>query len=281
VPLIIRGCVVGVIDSEHPKPGAFGEAELEVLTTIAAMTSAKLELLAEVARSTEQYHNLVQAHASLHAETVSRKALEAELFAARKLESVGRLTGRFAHDFNNLLTVISGNLEFMEPEIISSDTKKCYAEARSAADQGAKLIRDMLAFAQRTRLDPQVVDLNILVADACDGSKQLLNGWLDVDLDPDLWSVKADPKLTQEAIQNLILNARDAAPKGQRPIISTQNVQHSWADAETRGCKLPPGPYVCVSVKDFGAGISKQILPQIFDPFFTTKPEGAGKGLGL
>ncbi|MGO4908865.1 ATP-binding protein [Pseudorhodobacter sp. W20_MBD10_FR17] len=281
VPLIIRGNVVGVIDSEHPMPGAFGEAELEVLTTIAAMTSAKLELLAEVARSTVQYHTLVQAHASLHAETVSRKALEAELFAARKLESVGRLTGRFAHDFNNLLTVISGNLEFIEAEIISPDAKECYAEARSAANQGAKLIRDMLAFAQRTRLEPQVVDFNLLVTDACDHSKQVLNGWLDVDLDPDLWSVKTDPKLAQEAIQNLISNARDAAPKGEKPIVSTQNVQHSWADAEKRGCKLTPGPYVRVSVKDFGSGIAKHILPQIFDPFFTTKPEGSGKGLGL
>jgi signal transduction histidine kinase len=281
VPLIIRGRVVGVIDSEHPRPAAFGEAELEVLTTIAAMTSAKLELLAEVARSTQQYHTLVQAHASLHTETVSRKALEAELFTARKLETVGRLTGRFAHDFNNLLTVISGNFELIEAEIVSPAAKECFAEAQAAAAQGAKLIRDMLAFAQRTRLEPKVVDLNLLVTAASDRSKQLLNGWLDIDLAPDLWSVKADPKLAEEAIHNLICNARDAAPKGERPIISTQNIRYNWADSEKLGCKLAQGPYVRVSVKDFGQGISAQNLPQIFDPFYTTKPEGAGKGLGL
>jgi signal transduction histidine kinase len=281
VPLIIRGRVVGVIDSEHPRPGAFGEAELEVLTTIAAMTGAKLELLAEVARSTQQYHTLVQAHASLHAETVNRKALEAELFTARKLETVGRLTGRFAHDFNNLLTVISGNFELIEAEIVSPAAKECFAEAQAAAAQGAKLIRDMLAFAQRTRLEPKVVDLNLLVTAVSDRSKQLLNGWLDIDLAPDLWSVKADPKLAEEAIHNLICNARDAAPKGDRPIISTQNIRYNWADSDKLGCKLAQGPYVRVSVKDFGRGITAQTLPQIFDPFYTTKPEGAGKGLGL
>ncbi len=281
VPLIIRGRVAGVIDSEHPAPNAFGEAELEVLTTIAAMTSAKLELLDAVARSNQQYHNLAQAHASLHQETTSRKALEAELFNARKLETVGRLTGRFAHDFNNLLTVISGNLELIEEEIEGEDARDCYKAARTASDQGAKLIRDMLAFAQRTRLEPKLVNLNALVTAACDPSKQLKNGWLDIDLEPDLWEVKADPKLAEEAIQNLISNARDANPKGDRPIISTHNMRYNWADAGKFGCKLEHGPYVCVSVKDFGTGISKEDMQKIFDPFYTTKPEGSGKGLGL
>jgi signal transduction histidine kinase len=281
VPLIIRGRVAGVIDSEHPSPNAFGEAELEVLTTIAAMTSAKLELLDAVARSTQQYHNLAQAHASLHQETTSRKALEAELFTARKLETVGRLTGRFAHDFNNLLTVISGNLELIEGEIVGDEARICYNAARTASDQGAKLVRDMLAFAQRTRLVPKLLNLNTLVTAACDHSKQLKNGWLDVDLEPDLWQVQADPKLAQEAIQNLISNARDANPKGDRPIISTHNIRYNWADAGKFGCKLAHGPYVCVSVKDFGTGISKVDMQQIFDPFYTTKPEGEGKGLGL
>jgi signal transduction histidine kinase len=151
----------------------------------------------------------------------------------------------------------------------------------AASDQGAKLIRDMLAFAQRTRLEPKVVDLNTLVVSACDQSKQLLNGWLDGDLAPDLWAVKAYQKLADEAIQNLIANARDAAPKGERPIISTHNMRHTWADAEKLGCKLAQGTYVRVSVKDFGAGISEGNLSQIFDPFYTTKPEGSGKGLGL
>lgn len=281
VPLIIRGRIAGVIDSEHPDPNAFGEAELEVLTTIAAMTSAKLELLAEVARSTQQYHNLAQAHVSLHQETTNRKALEAELFTARKLETVGRLTGRFAHDFNNLLTVISGNLDLIEADFGGSDVKKFYTAARTASDKGAKLIRDMLAFAQRIRLEPKKINLNTLVTTACDQSQQVLNGWLDIDLEPDLWEVLADPKLAEEAILNLVSNARDASPKGDRPIISTHNIRSNWADAEALGCKLAQGPYVRVSVKDFGIGISEGNLQQIFDPFYTTKSEGSGKGLGL
>lgn len=107
VPLRISGRVLGVIDSEHPAAGAFGDAELETLTTVAAMTSAKLALLEEAARSSRRYDDLVIAHAELSAEKDSRKALEMRLSEARRMESIGRLSRKFAHDFNNLLTVMS------------------------------------------------------------------------------------------------------------------------------------------------------------------------------
>ena len=102
-----------MIDSEHPEIGAFDAADLEVLTTVAAMASAKLELLAEVDRSHSQYLALKESHKQRSEEIQNRTALEAELFNVRKMEAVGQLTGGFAHDFNNLLTVISGNLEFV------------------------------------------------------------------------------------------------------------------------------------------------------------------------
>ncbi len=164
VPLICRGRVVGVIDSEHPDPNAFGEAELEILTTVAAMTGAKLELLAESQRSAQRYNDLVAAHAQLMQETDFRKALEAKLFEARRMESVGKLAGRFAHEFNNLLTVILGNLDLLEHDPTGTDNAQCLGDARASAERGARLVRDLLALAQRTRLDPREVDLNDIVA---------------------------------------------------------------------------------------------------------------------
>lgn len=283
VPLIFRGRVVGVIDSEHPDPGVFGEAELEVLSTVAAMTSAKLELLAEAERSNQRYHDLVQSHAQLAQETTNRKALEAKLFEARKLEAIARLTGRFAHEFNNLLTVISGNFEFLQEDISNPDTLESLNHAQTAAARGADLIQDMLAFSQRTRLDPKSVDLNKLVTITVERSEPLLPRTVEVKLNlaDDLWSVHVDPTATENALLNLIMNARDAMPEGGSLEITSENVRHTLSDNQASAPRLAPGSYVCLSVKDHGAGISEDCLQQIFDPFYTTKAVGTGTGLGL
>lgn len=154
VPIICGNRIAGVIDSEHPDPNAFGSAELEVLITIAALTGAKLMQLAEADRSNRRYHDFVEAHAQLSQEVTNRRALEAELFTARKLEAVGRLTGRFAHEFNNLLTVISGNLEFLQEDVPQGAPTETLIAAQLAAGRGSELIRSMLTFSQRTRLSP-------------------------------------------------------------------------------------------------------------------------------
>jgi signal transduction histidine kinase len=281
VPLISRGRVVGVIDSEHPDPRVFGPAELEILSTIAAMTSAKLELMAEAERSNQRYRDLVESHAQLTQEISNRKALEAKLFDARKMESIGRLTGRFAHDFNNFLTVISGNLEFLAFEIDSPDGVQNLNDAQAAAARGAKLIRNMLTFSQRSRLAPVATDLNQLVVDTCKESKQIWDTEVTLELSDHLWTVHVDPQAAQDALLNLIMNAQDAMAEGGNLIISTENVDRDWANYRTETAKPVPGRYVCVSVKDSGTGISEASLQQIFDPFFTTKAVGAGSGLGL
>tara|TARA_R110002051_G_scaffold1008_7_gene5003 strand:+ start:10540 stop:11514 length:975 start_codon:yes stop_codon:yes gene_type:complete len=279
--LVFRNRVVGVIDSEHPDPDAFGPAELEILTTVAAMTSAKLELLEEADRSTQRYHDLVQSHAQLSQETTNRKALEAELFSVRKLEAIGRLTGRFAHDFNNLLTVISGNLELLEDGIADTASKESLDYAQAAATRGAKLIRDMLAYSQRTHLDATITDLNALVSAACARNEHIFTTEVELHLAESLWLVSVDPTIAENALTNLIMNARDAMPDGGRLQITTENISHTLLDHHALTSKLASGFYVCLSISDGGVGISKESLPLIFDPFYTTKPVGAGKGLGL
>lgn len=281
VPIIMQGRIVGVIDSEHPDVGAFGEAELEVLTTVAAMTSAKLELLFESDRSRQRYIDLVQSHAQLTDEIKSRKALEAELFKARKLEAIGRLTGGFAHGFNNLLTVIAGNLELLNQTTLEDDARLYLGEAQGAASRAAKLIRDMLAFSQKMRLRSEVVDLNELVRSACDKERQALVGEVNLTLADGVWRVKTDRGAADVALLNLILNARDAMPDGGVLTIGTENAFVSLADRQASGLELEPGRYVRLFVSDEGTGMDHATMQQIFDPFFTTKNLSESSGLGL
>jgi signal transduction histidine kinase len=281
VPIVYRGRVLGVLDSEHPDPHAFGEAELDILTTVAAMTAAKLELLAEAERSIERYRDLVSAHARLTEEITARKALEARLFEARRLESLGRLTGRFAHEFNNMLTVISGNLEFLEPEIASADAHLFLDEAKAAAGRATSLMQDMLVFAERTRLEPAALDLNALVTEFCLTHGNSLTRGIDLMLAHDLWPVSADHKAIACMLYNLVANARDATAASGKVLIQTANTLHAWSDDPGADAEMPPGRYVRLSVIDTGAGIPEDRLSRIFDPFYTTKPTGTARGLGL
>ena len=307
VPLIFRGRVVGVIDSEHPEPGAFGDAELEVLETVAAMTGAKLELLAEAQRSNQRYQHLLASHAQLNQETTTRRALEAQLFEARKLEAIGRLSGRFAHEFNNLLTVILGNLELLDTDPGGESAGEFLGEARGAAQRGARLVQDMLVFAQRTRLSPEEVDLTSFIPRFRDRHSRGMAQTIQPLLPEGLWPVRVDPQALKAVLQNLVDNALDAmnppdaanAPDPQAPSAETQsapdatglqtgliqiraeNMTLPLAEKAPPGTDLRTGRYVRLSVTDSGSGIREDQLAQIFDPFYTTKPVGAGTGLGL
>ena len=281
VPLVSQGRVVGVIDSEHPQKAAFDRADLEVLTTVAAMTSAKLELLAEERRSHLQYLALKESHKQLSEEIQNRAALEAELFNVRKMEAVGQLTGGFAHDFNNLLTVISGNLEFVGLAESEAQRQEYLDEARTAARRAAKLIQDLLAFLQRMHLRPITTNLNTMITTICAQNRQRLPGDIQMDLAEDILSVQVDPTAAEIALVNLMINARDAMPHGGTLSIKTENIQHGVADNERLAKNIAPGSYVKLTVSDEGEGIPPEALDQIFDPFFTTKPVGAGTGLGL
>ncbi|MEH7829351.1 ATP-binding protein [Gemmobacter denitrificans] len=281
VPLLSRGRVVGVIDSEHPDPGAFGEAELGLLTTVAAMTSAKLDLLGEARRSAERYRDLVASHAQLTEEIAMRKALEARLFEARRMESIGKLTGRLAHEFNNLLTVILGNLDFLEFDRTGPNADRSLYDARTAAERGARLMRDMLAFAQKSRLNPIRLDLNAEVAAFQAGQPHSVAQRLDLSLAQGLWPIAADAAAIESVLLNLVENALDAMPEGGQVRITTENLLHNMADSMGQGMDILPGRHVRLTLSDSGVGIPADRLGQIFDPFFTSKPVGAGTGLGL
>lgn len=285
VPMIFGNRVVGVIDSEHPEPGAFGAAELEILTTVAAMTSAKLELLEEAARSDARYRDLVQSHAQLTRETSNRKALEAELFEARRLETIGRLSGGFAHDFNNILTVISGNLDLLNALGAASNpaAEECLSDARTASTKGAELIRSMLAFSQRSHLEPTPVDLHDLVQSTVRWSRKTLPDSVDVTVlaSDALWFTHVDRNAAENTLLNLIMNARDAMPRGGRLDFEIDNFTFACQKVGTFASQLSPGDYVRLIVRDTGTGIAEHNLQRIFDPFFTSKPVGSGTGLGL
>lgn len=281
VPLLSKGKVVGVIDSEHPDPHAFGAAELEILTTVAAMTSAKLELLHEAERSQQRYADLVRTHAKLSEEICSRKAVEAELHEARQRQSLGQLTGRLAHDFNNLLTVISGNLELIEAYFKEPSSRKFIKEASLASNNAAKLVSDLLAYGQRSRLRPVETDINRLVEDICALSVVPPEVKLELDLSPIHLEIMTDPTGAKSAIHAVITNATEAMPNGGTLTVSTDLVGQSTMSWATLPRDLVPNLYVLITVTDTGVGVSPYQLQQIFDPFFSTKPSGAGRGMGL
>lgn len=278
VPLVSRGRVMGVIDSEHPCVGAFGPAELEIFETIAAMTSAKLELLAEAERSGERYRQLMCSHADLTQEVTNRKALEQRLFEARKLEAVGRLSGRFAHEFNNLLTVICGNLDLAEIEASGRADEDLLRNARAAAGRATALVQDLLAYAQRAHLSREVIDINTLVMAA---TAEFGPGTVQHKLVAGLPPVQVDRAAAEASIRQVVCNATDAAPAQGAVRVHTRLAHVSGHVPAPLSGPMAPGAYVCVSVDDDGTGIAPGLLPQIFDPFFTTKSREGGRGLGL
>ncbi len=202
---------------------------------------------------------------------------------AQKHESIGQLTGGVAHDFNNLLAVIMGNLELLRDDMTSEDHLSMIDAGIQATKRGADLTRNMLAFARKARLSPEVVNLNQLVNETRNWAGRTLPASISVEttLFTGLWKFEADPSSTESALLNLILNARDAMPNGGTLSLETANVQVDRAFSDNRKERLEPGRYVMLAVSDTGEGISSPTLLQIFEPFFSTKPTGKGSGLGL
>ena len=212
-----------------------------------------------------------------------RKLAEDQLRQAQKMEVVGQLTGGIAHDFNNLLGIIIGNLELGEelvPE--GSHLADQMGRALSAAERGAALTGQLLAFSRKQILQPRVLDFNTHLPRVVSMIQQLLGAKVEIQtvLGGGLWRAKVDPVQLEHALLNLAVNARDAMPRNGRLTIETANVRLD-EDYHRINPFVPAGAYVMLAVSDNGCGMPQEILAHAFEPFFTTKGVGKGSGLGL
>ena len=208
---------------------------------------------------------------------------EEQLRQSQKMEAIGRLAGGIAHDFNNLLTAITGYGDLLLKGLGKKNKLRREAmEISKAAQRAADLTGQLLAFSRQQVLRPQIIDLNAIVVDMEMMLRRVIGEHIQLvtRLDSDLGAVKADPGQMHQVLLNLVVNARDAMPKGGEVGIETAVVELDQRYAE-RHPGVEPGAYVKLSVSDNGAGIDEETKRRLFEPFFTTKEQGKGTGLGL
>jgi two-component system, cell cycle sensor histidine kinase and response regulator CckA len=213
-----------------------------------------------------------------------RRVLENQFRQAQKMEAVGRLAGGVAHDFNNLLMVIGGYTEVLLEHTRKGDPLYPKIEAiHQAADRATTLTRQLLAFSRKQLLELKVVDLNVIIEDMERLLRPLIgeNIELQTQLAPDLGRTRADAGQIEQVVMNLVVNSKDAMPKGGKIKIQTANARLNSEDRRREYTYLQPGHYVVLSVTDSGEGMDKETQSRIFEPFFTTKEKGKGTGLGL
>jgi PAS domain S-box-containing protein len=246
----------------QPRFGADGQLSgfIGVATDMTAEKEAEISLTRQVAERTAELGEA-----------------QDQLRQAQKMEALGQLTGGIAHDFNNLLTVVVGGLDLIAKQVQDERLLKFATNALSAAERGARLTAQLLAFSRVQRLEVRATYVAPLIEEMRPLLRNVLGPGIQkkFDLDPHLTPVLADPTQLEVAVLNLAINARDAMPDGGTLMISSRKLRIT-SDPE-----LESGTYVELSIADTGAGMAPDVLARAFEPFFTTKDVGKGTGLGL
>ncbi|WP_457091508.1 PAS domain S-box protein [Microvirga sp. P5_D2] len=214
----------------------------------------------------------------------AQEALEqaqAALFQSQKMETIGQLTGGVAHDFNNLLTIIVNNLDLLTRNMTGSRETKLIESAQRAAERGAKLTQQLLAFSRRQPLQPSAHDANVLIGGFESVLRRACGETVDLrlSLGTHASTINVDGAQFEAALLNLVVNARDAMPGGGMLTIATN--AKTLEEDEARALGMPVGRYVGIEVQDTGTGMTPDVAARVFEPFFTTKEVGKGTGLGL
>jgi PAS domain S-box-containing protein len=224
---------------------------------------------------------LEEVNRQLRSQIKQRELAEAAVEQLQRLDAIGQITSGVAHDFNNLLSVVLTNSRLLSRKLRDPHDREGVELIRAAAERGAKLAAQLLAFSRKQRLEPQAVDLNSKILGMRDLLGVTLGGTvhLRTRLAPELWPALVDPTQIELIILNLAINARDAMQSGGSLALETFN---AVIDSEPSRPEEPsPGDYVGLAVNDTGVGIPSHVLPRVFEPFFSTKEPGKGSGLGL
>lgn len=264
-------------------------AAITLALTFAVLMQARAALFAEASRGELRAANagledrVETRTAELRGEMVRREAAESQVRQMQKMEAIGQLTGGIAHDFNNMLAIVVGSLDMARRRMSDGHDPRIarYIDnAAEGAQRAAALTARLLAFSRRQRLNPEPIDVNLLVS----GMTQLLGRSLGerieirTTLADNLWPAHADAAELENALLNLAVNARDAMPGGGRLTLESSNVTAPLAED-------PGGPasgdYVAIRIHDTGVGMPPEVIERAFEPFFTTKEVGKGTGLGL
>jgi signal transduction histidine kinase/FixJ family two-component response regulator len=263
VPIRNGKAVTGLVSLKSYTPGAYNPQSLATLQALADHCGGALD--------------------RIRTESALRKTQE-DLRQSQKLEAIGQLAGGIAHDFNNLLAVIRGNADLgrMDAVEFSSNVTGYFDQINAAAERAANLTRQLLAFSRKQMMHSQAVDLDYVIMNLSKMLERIIGE--DIALrcrqSSALPLVKADIGMLEQVLVNLVVNARDAMPGGGQLQITTERITFE-AGSDPIHPEARPGDFVCMSVKDTGAGISPRHMPRIFEPFFTTKEVGKGTGLGL
>ncbi|WP_323769374.1 PAS domain-containing hybrid sensor histidine kinase/response regulator [Antarctobacter sp.] len=235
----------------------------------------------EVPRSDET--GKVVEHIGTSMDMTDLRQAEARVRQSQRIEVIGTLTGGVAHDFNNLLAVILGNLELCLELDREEDRRELIQAAIKATVRGAGLTHNLLSFARRAHLEPKRINLNQTIQDTMTWGSRVLPKTIALEnsLMAGLWDVELDATSAENAIINILLNARDAMPDGGRVTIETANMRIGEEYVTEREEDIEPGRYVMLAISDTGHGIAADKLDSIFEPFYTDKPVGEGSGLGL